>query len=227
MIHTTPLYARAWRACATVWVVVGLLLVALHSHEPSLALRAGLVIAVTAALVSWAFRVHRSDPVPGLFPRVLRDGLQAGLAVAACCGWTSLIGPGGLVSLPLLLALSPPVAGWLARQMRAEPVHHAHLRAGWSRARRAADRPTGEQAEQPAGEQPVETMTTRQIAAVWRWSGSQLPHVARSCQHAGLVRLRQRCLDELERRDAPALLAWLGSDPAVSSDPTAYFVREQ
>jgi hypothetical protein len=69
-------------------------------------------------------------------------------------------------------------------------------------------------------------MTTREIAALWRWSGSQLPHAARPRHHAGLVWLRQRCLDELERRDASALLAWLGSDPAVSSDPTTYFAQE-
>ena len=105
MIHTTPRYARAWRACATLWVVVGLSLVAVRPHHPTVALRAALVAAVLTALLSWALRIHRSHPVAGLLHRVLRDGLHGGLAVGACAGWTCR--PGAATGGPVPRGSSP------------------------------------------------------------------------------------------------------------------------
>ncbi|QBR93308.1 hypothetical protein [Nocardioides euryhalodurans] len=68
-------------------------------------------------------------------------------------------------------------------------------------------------------------MTTPELGEVWAISGMALPEADDSTDSLALVDLRQRLLEELQRRDAAALHEWLKSEPSPASDPTRYFSR--
>ena len=68
-------------------------------------------------------------------------------------------------------------------------------------------------------------LTDEQLCRRWRAS-------CKSAQLSGVQRLeavteRQMCLDELERRNAGALAAWLASSPSAWGDPLPYLTGER
>jgi hypothetical protein len=71
----------------------------------------------------------------------------------------------------------------------------------------------------------VATLTEPELCALWRstfWE-LKMPHTAE--ERTTLVCLRQRCLDELDRRDPSALRAWLNSGARASGGPERFLKR--
>ena len=69
---------------------------------------------------------------------------------------------------------------------------------------------------------PLQGLDDRQLCRLWRESFWVLRKPAPPGTVLCLVALREACLDELERRHAAALHAWLDSGARASSGPEKY-----
>lgn len=135
-----------------------------------------------------------------------RTSEQAGLlAMMPFLGLLAIAGLGfalGIVVLPLLLALvvtSPPVVRWYGDSL---------------------SRP------QP-GELGESTTTTAQLCRQWHDSFEDLQNAPTPAARLRIVKARQQCLDELERRDPDGLNAWLSSTASAAGDPSRFVRLDQ
>ena len=152
---------------------------------------------------------------PWVVLRAMGDGLLAALAFLAACGLWAQLGYIGLVLFVALVACSPPVLRLLAER---RPVPEAS-------SDRVAAGTAGPSFSMVSRHPRVSSMSTPALGEVWAMSGRALPEADDSTDSLALVELRQRLLDELQRRDAAALREWLQSEPSPASDPTRYFSR--
>ena len=72
------------------------------------------------------------------------------------------------------------------------------------------------------GKMPDATVSTRQLCREWLDSYDELNRAPTSKARLRVVMARQRCLDELERRDPAGLQAWLASSASAGSDPRRF-----
>jgi hypothetical protein len=154
------------------------------------------------------------------------NALIAGTTIGALLGYMSLLGWGVLLLAAAVLAGSPPAL-------------HAS-----TRCLRSVRRPSAAQLDavasslafaspesiyfRPLRFRPVgglHELTDEQLCKRWRASckEAQLSGV----QHLDALTERQMCLDELERRNAGALTAWLASGPSAWGDPRPYLTGER
>ncbi|WP_219414502.1 hypothetical protein [Pseudonocardia nigra] len=75
----------------------------------------------------------------------------------------------------------------------------------------------------PAGTAVAE-MSTLDLCRAWRVSYLRLQHAAGATELDGTAQIRQRYLDELERRDLAGFRRWIDSGARAASDP-ARFIR--
>jgi hypothetical protein len=76
---------------------------------------------------------------------------------------------------------------------------------------------------QPADvQQEGEGRTTAELCRQWCESFDALREATTPVARLRIVMARERCLDELERRDPEGLHAWLESSASASSDPARY-----
>jgi hypothetical protein len=66
---------------------------------------------------------------------------------------------------------------------------------------------------------PTRDLPTDELCLVWRRSYFQLQRAADEHTRQQIIRARQECLDELERRDSPGFARWLASGARAGSDP--------
>ena len=66
------------------------------------------------------------------------------------------------------------------------------------------------------------TVSTAQLCREWHESYEALQQAATSVARLRIVMARQRCLDELERRDPEGLNAWLWSNASAAGDPSRF-----
>ncbi len=200
------LYERAWRG---VWSVVAALSVGLAVLETS-AIGVLLVLGLVCALC-WVVRYLLPEALRGPHPLTVAIGLLT-LAVY------------GRVSLPLdlLLVLT---AGMSSPAVVRRVAH------------RRAPPPYGETQDDPGPPGPVDDgcaltlpeslgplrgLDDRQLCRLWRESFWVLRGSGPPGTMLCVVSLREACLDELERRHAEALHAWLDSGARASSGPEKY-----
>jgi hypothetical protein len=69
---------------------------------------------------------------------------------------------------------------------------------------------------------PTRDLPTDELCLVWRRSYFQLQRAADERTRQRIIRARQECLDELERRDRPGFARWLASGARAGSDPGRY-----
>jgi hypothetical protein len=74
---------------------------------------------------------------------------------------------------------------------------------------------------------PLRGLDDQQLCRLWRESFWVLSNPAPPGTALYLVALREACLDEMERRDAGALHAWLASGARASSGPERYLIRSR
>jgi DNA-binding transcriptional regulator YdaS (Cro superfamily) len=183
------IYRLVWRSFCAVFGLLGLVsafILLPGKALISLAIAGGTISLAT--VVTWR---SRDDGSGDRWPagRSVLAVAVAGAALPAAAGFGYLIG-GGVVFVLLLLGLSSPlVIIWCGSKV------------GWA----------PESAS--SAERVLPTVSTAEICRQWEDSYAALNAVG-SAARLRIVMARQRCLDELERRDPAGLNAWLSSSAA-------------
>jgi hypothetical protein len=110
-------------------------------------------------------------------------------------GVAAVLGPSVLWLGVLLAASSPPVVGWCGSKL------------GFGRS---------------AGRFVMPKRSTAELCRQWRDSYEALRQARTDNQRLRIVMERQRCLDELGRRDPEGLQAWLSSAASAAGDPARF-----
>jgi hypothetical protein len=187
-------YEFAWRTVCGLLGAVGIALACI-------VLPADVMVAiVTVAAVVGAMTAvgHLSttpttDPSPGL-GRSAMLGAMASTAVIAIAGFAVILNI-GVIGMVLILAVSSPqTLRWCNRQLRAAPRVEAELL----------------------------TISTAELCRQWQATYDSLRSATTPAVMLRIVEARQRCLDELERRDPSGLNAWLASAASAAGDPSSF-----
>jgi hypothetical protein len=125
--------------------------------------------------------------------------IAACLVVVAVGGLAVVLGPSVLLLVMLMLACSPPVFRWYGGLLR-----------------RNAD---------PPARSGASDASTSQLCREWLDSYQALNEATSATARLRIVMARQRCLDELERRDPDGLRAWLASAASAGGDPSRFLNR--
>ena len=201
-------YRRAWRGS---WSLVAALGVGLAVLEWS-----AITVLVIVALITLAVQAARRL-VPSTGASLLRDLTfphALGIAVAAVAVWSV-----SLVSFPLAL-LAVMVAGLTSPAViqRLRRARH-RVSSGTTPVPESGD---AVRLTPPETLGPLVGLDDRQLCRLWResfWAlGSAAPTQTLLC----VVALREACLDELERRHAAELGAWLANGARASGGPEKY-----
>jgi hypothetical protein len=191
-------YSFAWRAVCGVIGGLGILL-GLIVLPPDL-LIPYLLLTIVVSLT--AAVGHTSNPTGD--HQEQRTSTQTGrlaalpfLGLLALAGLTLTLGPAVLLLLLTLLLTSPPAIRWY---------------------RDSPNQP--EDLDEPAA-------TTAQLCQQWHDTFEDLHQATTPAAQLRIVTARQRCLDELERRDPDGLNAWLSSTASPAGDPTRYLRMDQ
>ncbi len=121
------------------------------------------------------------------------------LALLAFAGLSFALGPVALLLALAMVATSPPVVHWYG------------------------DSPSWPQPE----ELDESTASTAQLCRQWHDSFEDLHQAVTPAARLRIVASRQRCLDELERRNPAGLNAWLSSTATPNGDPTRFLRTNQ
>jgi hypothetical protein len=172
-----------------------------------------------------AIRAHSTHPD---IPDAARTGITAAAVTAAAglvaAGVIALLGPVAASVIPLLFGAA---GAWAWHHRRGSGGHTDTRKAGPGTAMRhhaAGPGQTSHTAPQPPRLPMIHTgrATAAELRAAWQrsyWLLHDLPPAPVRCEMADL---RQRLLDELERRDPQGLRRWLQNDPRAGSDPGRY-----
>ena len=209
-------YDRAWSDFWSVAAAAGVGLALLESPTLSVLLALGQLF-----LLGWLVQYLALGSTSGWRPLTV--------AIAILTTWSLCRVSPSLGLLVVLLAgvSSPAVVHRVARSVPRSPA--APTSAG------AAGTPTGPSRPGVSGADshltlqeasgPLNGLDDQELCRLWRESFWVLRRPASPGTLACLVALRRACLDELERRDAPALHAWLLSGARASSGPEKYLAR--
>jgi hypothetical protein len=142
-------------------------------------------------------------------------------AVPVAAGIIALLGPASAYVIPLLFGVA---ATWVWRHGRARGGHIDTPKFGPVTAT-CPHAATPGRTSHPAPQPPRLSMictgraTAAEMRAAWQRSYWLLHDVPAVPARDELVELRQRLLDELERRDPHGFRRWLQNDPRAGSDP--------
>lgn len=128
--------------------------------------------------------------------RLVLSVITACLAIVAFGGLAAVLGAGALFPVMMLLACSPPALRWYGGLLR-----------------RNAD---------PPARSDSSGVSTSELCREWLDSYQALSEATSATDRLRIVMARQRCLDELERRDPDGLQAWLASAASAGGDPSRF-----
>jgi hypothetical protein len=132
---------------------------------------------------------------------------KAGLVIAGYLGAIATLATavfidlGALIAPVLMIGSSPAAVRWYLRRL------------GW-------DRPMSPMSPMSLSS-PV-TISTSELCRQWLDSYGELSRAPSHAARLRVVMARQRCLDELERRDPEGLRAWLASAASAGGDPRRF-----
>jgi hypothetical protein len=148
--------------------------------------------------------------------------MVGGTTVSAFVGHAVVLGAGVFALCLLALASSPPAVSAYGRWLRAAPTpSQAQLDA---MARGLAYASPDYVPIQPIPE--LRLLTDEQLCRRWRSSYVALQSAVSAARMMRTVEERQRCLDELERRNATGLAAWLASGARAAGNPLPYISED-
>ncbi|QWZ09987.1 hypothetical protein KRR39_09780 [Nocardioides panacis] len=228
-------WRATWSLVATCGIGLGML-----EWGPGVALGCLAAVTVVATAVVLATRSLRGTrAAPDGDPRaVLRPGLAAAAAVVGYWAVARLAPALALLLLTLVLVTSP-VAWRLVRRLRGRgpttgggaavrPAGAAPRAVRRPGPRAAAEPPptpgrTGAPPQAPSSHRPQPRgLDDGTLCRLWRQSFWDLTGESTATGRLEIVAWRQRCLDEIERRDARALHAWLASGARASGGPEKF-----
>lgn len=217
-------WRTAWLLVVTVGIGLGMLewgpLVVLGC------LAAVTVVTVPAVLAVQTFRLGSTSTDGDHWRRGVpaRGAILAAVVVA--CWAVVRLAPALALLLLTLAAVTSPVAVGLARRiggLRPSRTARVTVRPAGATPRvvRQAQVPPAPTQPLPQRPQPQE-LDDRTLCLLWRQSFWDLAGESTPAGYLGVVAWRQCCLDEMERRDAHALQAWLESGARASSGPEKF-----
>jgi hypothetical protein len=199
-----------------------------------------IMVLVCAVLTGWVVAVVALDPDDTTRPPRDKRRIAARSAGLTGAGALAFIGMGTLLGPPtavLLLAVtaggSPYVISRCVHWLR----EHGHLA-------EPAPRPSPPNPDDrtplppPAGIPPVESdglpaprvvlssLTDDALCLAWRVSFSALRRAESQAQRLSIIEERRAYLDEIERRNAAGLAAWLASGPRAAGDPSRFVLGD-
>ena len=139
----------------------------------------------------------------------------APVAIVGLCAATAAAG--------IIWAGAPRAVRVCRRWMRSMPSPSAAQLSTWTAAMACASPEYVAFQARPA----LCELTDEQLCREWQTSYAALETCATTRTRMRTVQRRQRCLDELVRRDPGGLTAWLASDAEAGSSPWRYPVRSR
>ncbi len=164
-----------------------------------------------------------SDAIPHRSPRRIAGvtAMLTYLTVPVLAGTAALLGAAAASTVAVLAVLLAAATLWARRNKH----HRAPFIADPAPQRPAPDGEHRPPAAAGVAPDALSALSTAQLCLTWRSSYLRL-HRATSCPAAAeLVLLRQRLLDELERRDRAGFGRWLSTGARAASDPGRYVGR--
>ena len=150
-------------------------------------------------------------------------GLVAGTSVGAFIGYASLLGPGVLLLAAAVLAGSPYVVKACGRWLSSVRTPSAAQLDAVARALAYAS-PESVRFQPPP---ELRELTDEQLCKRWRASYKTSRRQSSVVRLMATVAERQMYLQELERRNAPGLAAWLAAGPGAWGDPLPYLTDDR
>lgn len=156
---------------------------------------AGLFAGILATLLYWSESPEDRSSHKQRWSILIPVVTAAALAVA---GLGAVLGAGGVIGLLLIVGVSsPPAVRWYASRL----------------------------SQTPEADTESPSVSTAELCQQWRDSYKTLREATTPAARLRIVEARQRCLDELERRDPEGLNAWLGSTASAAGDPSRYLTK--
>jgi len=205
-------YTRAWSAFWSVASAVGLGLAILESSAIAALLTLGLLLAL-----AWLVRHLMPELMPGW------PSTTVALGILAALSFSRVVPALGLLVVLTAGLSSPALVGHVVRLGR-QPTK-AQADEGAAGATLEESRPEAVDEDSltlPEAMGPLQGLDDLQLCRLWRESFWTLRRPAPPGTVLCLVALREACLDELERRDAAALHAWLDSGARASGGPEKF-----
>ncbi|TCC54945.1 hypothetical protein E0H73_37745 [Kribbella pittospori] len=158
-------------------------------------------LVLLAATACVTLPIDREIRDSGLEPR--RAGHWLRVATVACGTWLAVLGLGQILNVAFFLlvlafwATSPGALRWYGERFRPAVVGDDEY-----------------------------TMSTAQLCRQWQASYAALQQAGTPSVHLQIAAARQRCLDELERRDPGGFSAWLASAASAGGNPRGFIEDE-
>lgn len=187
-------YGYVWRAFAGLFLAVGMMLacLALPANLLVVIIMLALLIGTTTGVTHSTCVQSAGRPIGAARSAAL--GVLASAATLAVAGFAVILSV-GVIGLVLVLGLgSPQVLRWCRTRLRRSPQETSELL----------------------------TRSTAELCLQWQATYSSLRDASTPAARLRIVEIRQRCLDELERRDPAGLSAWLASTASAGGDPSRY-----
>ena len=222
------LYESVWRGTWAMVATIGVGVAMLQWSALGVLLTLG-----PLAVFCWLIQQALADIVPGSVPwSASVSGLQRSFTVAvgivAVCSFSWVSSPLGLfVTLTAWISSPTVVRRTLPSARRPAAVGHASAAAPPPK-QAPVPEDVGEahtRLSLPEGLGPLNGLDDQQLCRLWRDSFWLLRDASPSERMLCRVALREACLDELERRDAGALRAWLESGARASSGPEKFLAQ--
>jgi len=220
---STKMYRVTWLVgCAGV-AAVGVTVLAIHSLAVLVTLFVAFALVGATLVLAWAGESGES-PGPGSARRTFAGAVAAGTAAPAYVGLAAVLGPSVLILIVVVAATSPSAMSLYGRWLRAASAPTNVSFAAWAPGF-AYPLPGWVPPQRPPD---LHLMSTEELCQAWCASYLVLrDRSSRGEAKAALATVaeRQRYLDELERRNASGLTAWLASGARVASNPLPYLTE--
>ncbi|MET9272974.1 hypothetical protein [Kribbella sp. NPDC003557] len=224
------IYRAGWLSLCGIVGVLGLIVAFTWS------LTVMIMVLVCAVLTGWGVAVVALDPEDTT--RLPRDKRRIAARSAGLTGAGALafIGIGTLLGAPTAVLLLVAMAGG-SPYVISHCVHwlreHGHLSEPAPQPtppspgdRSSLSIPARERNDLPAPPVVASALTDDDLCLAWRASFSALQRAGSPAQRLRIIEERRTYLDEIERRNAHGLAAWLASGPRAAGDPTRYVLGD-
>jgi hypothetical protein len=210
-------YRIIWWVMAVPLAAVGAAVAVVTVHVDELA-SAAFAAAVVGGGVSWGVATSRNSTVTlrSCLPAIARTAAAVGTILVSVVGLISL---SGIAAVPLVLMMAVtarPVARWLHSW---PPIAQVLGQQGSELGDPVVVTVTGSSLSPPPS---WEGLSDDALCRGWRTSFVVLQHTSSVTGRLRIARMRQRYLDEIERRDPQGFAQWFSSGARAGSDPSKF-----